>query len=127
MFSKTNLFLCLSLAILLIVISSQADAREMSKAAAPITQEMNSNNITDQKTGAGIIRKIPCWSRKGAKPGCKIFGKIAGKACKICSCKYQICSKCPKCHDQNIAGKACKICSCKYQICSKCPKYHDQN
>ncbi|MVF47749.1 hypothetical protein D8760_19705 [Proteus mirabilis] len=95
MFSKTNLFLCLSLAILLIVISSQADAREMSKAAAPITQAMNSNNITNQKTGAGIIRKIPGWIRKGAKPG----GKVAGKACKICSCKYQICSKCPKCHD----------------------------
>ncbi|XP_070042325.1 uncharacterized protein [Nicotiana tomentosiformis] len=91
MFSKTNLFLCLSLAILLIVISSQADAREMSKAAAPITQALNSNNITDQKTGAGIIRKIPGWIRKGAKPG--------GKVCKICSCKYQICSKCPKCHD----------------------------
>nr|AAF23852.1 unknown [Nicotiana tabacum] len=109
MFSKTNLFLCLSLAILLIVISSQADARETSKAAAPITQEMNSNNITDQKTGAGIIRKI------------------AGKACKICSCKYQICSKCPKCHAQIIVGKFCKICSCKNQICSKCPKCHDQN
>nr|AAF23848.1 unknown [Nicotiana tabacum] len=94
MFSKTNLFLCLSLAILLIVISSQVDARETSKAAAPITQAMNSNIITDQKTGAGIIRKIPGWIRKGAKGG-----NIIGKACKICSCKYQICSKCPKCHD----------------------------
>nr|AAA34117.1 mRNA inducible by salicylic acid or by TMV during systemic acquired resistance response' [Nicotiana tabacum]AAB24788.1 systemic acquired resistance gene SAR8.2a product [Nicotiana tabacum=tobacco, Xanthi nc, TMV-inoculated plants, Peptide, 95 aa] [Nicotiana tabacum] len=95
MFSKTNLFLCLSLAILVIVISSQVDAREMSKAPASITQAMNSNIITDQKMGAGITRKIPGWIRKGAKPG----GKIIGKACKICSCKYQICSKCPKCHD----------------------------
>nr|AAA34118.1 mRNA inducible by salicylic acid or by TMV during Systemic Acquired Resistance response.' [Nicotiana tabacum]AAF23856.1 Sar8.2b protein [Nicotiana tabacum] len=94
MFSKTILFLCFSLAILVMVISSQADAREMSKAAAPITQAMNSNIITDQKTGAGIIRKIPGWIRKGAKGG-----NIIGKACKICSCKYQICSKCPKCHD----------------------------
>nr|AAA34121.1 mRNA inducible by salicylic acid or by TMVduring Systemic Acquired Resistance response.' [Nicotiana tabacum] len=111
MFSKTNLFLCLSLAILLIVISSQADARETSKATAPITQEMNSNNTTDQK--------IP----KRPKPG----GNIFGKACKICPCKYQICSKCPKCDDQNIAGKFCKICSCKTQICSKCPKCHNQN
>nr|AAF23850.1 unknown [Nicotiana tabacum] len=94
MFSKTILFLCFSLAILVMVISSQADDREMSKAAAPITQAMNSNIITDQKTGAGIIRKIPGWIRKGAKGG-----NIIGKACKICSCKYQICSKCPKCHD----------------------------
>nr|AAB53799.1 SAR8.2l gene product [Nicotiana tabacum]AAF23853.1 unknown [Nicotiana tabacum] len=54
MFSKTILFLCFSLAILVMVISSQADAREMSKAAAPITQAMNSNIITDQKTVAGM-------------------------------------------------------------------------
>nr|AAB49767.1 SAR8.2m gene product [Nicotiana tabacum]BAB13709.1 elicitor inducible protein [Nicotiana tabacum] len=55
MFSKTILFLCFSLAILVMVISSQADAREMSKAAAPITQAMDSNNISDQ-SGAGARR-----------------------------------------------------------------------
>nr|XP_016501493.1 PREDICTED: uncharacterized protein LOC107819854 [Nicotiana tabacum] len=87
MFSKTNLFLCVSLAILLIVISSQADAREMSKAPATITQAM--------KMGAGIN-----GVGKGVgKAVGKAVGKVAGKACKICSCKYKICSKCPKCHD----------------------------
>ncbi|MCE7766571.1 hypothetical protein GQL56_28490, partial [Pseudomonas putida] len=37
-----------------------ADAREMSKAAAPITQGMDSNNISDQAGYARVLRCLAC-------------------------------------------------------------------